>query len=502
MATIFEKTMQACRDAKALTEKANKATKAPAKKNLSEKTISRKRLKKESDDDDVEMDVADDIVAVIDPDVDADEMTSVAQGFQQLVDDAGANEIPETDEYIDDQIYGCPICGNKFFSETPMTDGDKCPVCGEEANGFVLVGEVASDDKDDSKADDSDIEDSFDFDGEEVDVEIKGDVEKDSDKEEESESKKVRREGKALRKPMRRRTESKMNLDDVSFNKYLNRFVRENYNNAKSFVIKSARQNGTALKLEGKISFKSGKSKRVVLNCNYKPNSRIMTARDNGAFKVESKSAPFMFKIRTVGNVIKCEGMKYNFKTTAKIQNEDKKVAVHGSYLGEARRAVRPTRRTVESKRRITRRPSARKVAESRRVRSVRPTARKTVESRRIARKPMARRSSVRTMESRRLARRRIARPVSEGRRITRRPARKVESTRTTRRVTRRPMSRVGERKIARRPSVRRSESARVTRTRRPSVRRSESVRATRRTVRPTRRVESKRNVSRRVTRR
>lgn len=493
MATIFEKTMQACREAKALTEKSNKKT---AKSNLTEKKIADRRIKKESDEeDDIEMDVADDIVAVIDPDIDADEMTSVAAGFQQLVDDAGANEIPETDEYIDDHIYGCPICGNKFFSETPMTDGDKCPVCGEEANGFVLVGEVASDEeatdeekpedaeKSDEDTDDVEFDDTFDFDGEEIDVEVKGDVEK------EDESKKARKENKALSRPtrrvrgentrrsMRRRTESNMNLDDISFNKYLNRFVRENYENARSFTVKSATKNGNTLKIEGKIAFKSGKTKPVVLTCNYKRGSRVMLARDNGAFKVESKNAPFMFKVRTIGNVIKCEGMKYNFKTTAKIQNEDKKVAVHGSYLGEAKRSVSPStsrlasaRVALEGSKRVARRPMARRVSESRR----------------IARKPMARRSSVRTMESRRVARRPLTRSVAESRRIARRPARRVESTRTARRVTRTPMSRVSERRI----------------TRRPSVRRSESVRATRRTVRPTRRVESRRNASRRIARR
>lgn len=486
MASIFEKTMQACREAKALNEKSNKST---AKKDLTENKVSMKRFKKESDDD-TEMEVADDIVAVIDPDVDADEMTSVAMGFQQLIDDAGANEIPETDEYIDNHIYGCPICGNKFFSDVTMADGDKCPVCGEEANGFVLVGEVASEesvpddeksdeDKKDSedKGDEDEIIDTFDFDGEEIEVDVKGDEEK-----EEESKKPVRKEDKTLRRPMRRRTESNMNLDDVSFNKYLNRFVRENYENAKAFTIKSATKKGNTLAIEGKIAFKSGKSRKVVLTCNYKRNSRMMLAKDNGAFKVESKNAPFMFKIRTVGNVIKCEGMKYNFNTTAQIKDETKKVKVSGSYLGEARRSVKPVAmRTMESRRRIALRPVARKVAESKRVRRVRPTTSRAVESRRITRRPVARRS----MESRRVVRRPIARPVAEGKRITRRPTRRVEATRTTSRVARRPMSRVGERRMARRPSVRRSES----------------VRATRRTVRPTRRVESRRNVSRRISR-
>lgn len=451
--SIFEKTMQACLEAKKTTPK--KSVSTTSKKSLTESKVNvkGKSYKKESEDedeveeiDDAEMEFADDIVAVVDPELDADEMTSVAQGFQQLIDDTPADEVPETDEYVDDHIYGCPICGAKFFSDDPMEDGDTCPVCGEEANGFVLVGDVDEGTPNEETSDEGDGEDEgFDFDGEET-------IEVDFDEEEEEveESRKperntVRKEGTRTRRPIRRavrsertvarksatpsvrRAESRVrrpmrtvakNLDEKSFNVYLNKFIRENYENARSFNVVGARMNGRKLNLECKINFKSGKSKKAILTCSYNPKSTVMLARDNKTFKAESKAAPFMFKVRTVGNIIKCEGMKYNFRTTAKIRNENKKVQVSGSYLGEGRVARKP----------MARRASAERVAESRRTvrRPVRRTAR-TTESRRLARRPVSRRS----VEARRATRRTVSqRTRSES--LTR--ARAMRARRATRR--------------------------------------------------------------------
>lgn len=507
MASIFEKTMKACRESKAnATKKSNAAS-----KRLAEKYVS-KRIKKESDeeddfDDEVMMDVQDDIVAVIDPDLDADEMTSVAQGFQQLVDDAGANEIPETDEYIDNEIYGCPVCGAKFFSEDPMTGGGVCPVCGKEADGFVLVGEVdesedseSDEDKDKDKGSDEDeVSGKFDVDGEEIDVEVTGDPESEGKKASKKETRKpirraVRREGAKVRRPVRRsvrgerriarrpgmRSESLrtrgLNLDEKTFNKYLTKFVRENYNNVTSFTVRNAKLNKNNLTLECSLKFKSGKAKKVNLECRYNRASKFMMAKDKGAFKTESKkSAPFMFQVRTVGNVIRCEGMKYNFVTTTKIKNESKKIRVHGSYMNESKRVVRrPMARRAMESRRVTRRASARRVAESRRA-IRRPVARRVSESRRVVRRPATRRS--RLEATRRITRRPMTRRVGESRRVIRRPvtSRATESRRIAARRSVRSMR--AEASRIRRPATRKS-MVRSERLRRSSVVRKPGMRS------------------------
>ena len=127
-----------------------------------------------------------------------------------------------------------------------------------------------------------------------------------------------------------------------------------------------------------------------------------MTAKDNGVFKVESKRSPFVFKVRTVGNVIKCEGMKYDFVTRTKVENKTTKVRVHSAPLTEKRAVRRPmTRRTMESRR--VRRPLSRRVEATRRVR--RPSAR-AIEARRAMRSSVRPARRVRTAESRRTIRR------------------------------------------------------------------------------------------------
>ena len=209
MASIFEKTMRACLENK---KSATPSKKQATSKKLVEKKITSKRFKKESEDEefdtindsDVEtMDFADDIVAVVDPDIDADEMTSVAQGFQDIIDDTPANEIPETDEYIDDNLYGCPVCGQTFFSDKEMSDGDTCPVCGETANGFVLVGEVAASEDVEETSDEG--EEEFDFDGEEIeDIPAEDEGEDEEDLDEAKKARRVSRERKIARRSLRR----------------------------------------------------------------------------------------------------------------------------------------------------------------------------------------------------------------------------------------------------------------------------------------------------------
>lgn len=436
----FSKLMNACLESKKTASK-KKAIKESKSKSLVEKKNAKRFVKESEDeeieDDDLEMTVADDIVVAVDPELDADEMTAVAMGYQEIIDDTAEGEEPETDKYIGDNLYGCPLCGQTFFSEIPMGEGDLCPLCNEESpDGFVKVGEVESGES--SKVDEKEDEEDFDFDGEEIsvdfdddEVDLEIDEEEDEDKEK-KENKSVRRSAvrRETRKPLRRtirgeraiahrpvrrsvrgeraiarrtsrpvirgerrvarrpvvrgeraiarntrtslRSESRiarramrnsvrenLNLDEKTFNKFLTKFIRENYNGTKSFEVVGAKRNGNILKLECKIVMTDGKTKKTVLNCNFNGQSGIMRARDNGLFKAESKKSPFMFKVKRTGNVITCEGMKYDFVTRRGTKNESKTYQVCGTYLNES---VRPT---TESKR-IARRPSTRRMAESR----------------------------------------------------------------------------------------------------------------------------------------
>lgn len=324
MASIFEKTMAACLESKRTAQKATskrvtESVKKPAKK-LRESDEIDAELGIDTVADDVMDDVVDDIVVVVDPDLDPEEVNDAAAEAQDIIDGTPEGDIPSTDEYIGDFTYTCPICGNTFFSEVEMADGDECPVCGDTPNGYVLVGEIAPNDdvvEEEEVEDDIIDDDIIDDDVEDVeDLEPALDVES------------------LKRKPAP--AQRGLMIDESTFNPFMNKFIRENYRNAKSFVITGARIKGKTLSLECALSFKTGKSKKVMLKVeNFKPAKKaVFAARDDGTFKSESKKAPFMFAVAMDKNVIRCEGLKYDFVTKA--VKEGKKVQIAGNLLRES----------------------------------------------------------------------------------------------------------------------------------------------------------------------
>jgi len=288
-------------------------------------------------DGDVDMPgVSDDIVVVVDPEKTEDEVTDAAQEIQDIIDETPEGEEPSTDEYIGDDLYQCPICGQTFVSEVGVTAGDECPVCGQTPDDFVSVGEVSGSEEPESadEAEDSSKEDEG---GEDLDLDV---PEEDEDEEEEKEE---------SRKPVRKITYT---LDENTFNPILTKFVTENYKNAKSLKVVGATQKGSRLTLECKLTMKSGKTKNVNLKVeNYKVERTMRwQVRDDGTFKVESrKTIPFVFKTTlNKGNVIKCENMRYNYITKA---FEGKRAQIHGSVLSESARPT-PAKRPVAPARR------------------------------------------------------------------------------------------------------------------------------------------------------
>lgn len=407
MASSFEKVMEACLESK-------KATKAPAKKVTEQKkapkrkaqlesvkkTGAKRKSLREADefedeeeiavDDEAMDDIADDIMVVIDPEIDASEIDTVADELQSIVDNTPEGDVPTTDEYIGDDTYACPICGSTFFSETEMNEGDECPVCGGTPDGFVMVGEVAPADgmedegETDVEVDDIDID--FDDDGgdlevadaEEDDVEFESNIRRPARKpvsrrpRVESNRKPMRRtparrpaqsmsrvesaRKPVSRKPMQNRPARKptgYQLDESTFNPFMTKFIRENYKNARSFAIKSAThfKNTRTLKIECVVTMKNGSKKRATLKVeNFNPNAKVMLAKDaSRTFKCEGKVAPFRFAVRKVGNTIKCEGLRYNY-TTKKV-NESAKYRVSGNYVIEsAKKRPMPKRPAPQKK--------------------------------------------------------------------------------------------------------------------------------------------------------
>lgn len=372
----FEATMIACQRAKASALKETKKIAKPkatatlesknkkrAIKSQNKKTesILRRRMVEEEEydpemDEDLPEDTVSDAVIVVDPELDTDEYEANLDDLQAIIDDTPEGEVPSTDTYVGDFVYTCPICGNNFFSDNEMSN-EPCPVCGEEVDEFILVGDIAAPGAGDADVDvdleDGDEEVDVDLDVEEpeeddeLDEELDIDAEIDDTAVEGCGKKKKREclfkdakckdEGPAIKKES-----YKYLIDESTLNPFLTKFIKENYKNATSMKAVGARISGRTIKIECEIKFKSGSTKKTTISLEgFAPSAkkRAYKAKADSVFKVESKRAtPFVFEAFTVGNkVIRFAGMKYNFIT----KKEGKRLQVFGNYALKENRSTK-----------------------------------------------------------------------------------------------------------------------------------------------------------------
>lgn len=343
MENMFEKTMLTClesRNAKKPSKLSESYKKVKPLTEAEEADLSYDLDPEDPEEQEVMDDIQDDVVVVVDPELDADEVEDAAAEAQEIVDGTPEGEVPTTDEYIGDTTYTCPICGNTFFSEVEMQEGDVCPVCGETPSAFVLVGEVA--DPEELPAEEVPEEPTEDVPAEEPiedAPEAEEPVEEVPEEELEEESCKNCEELE-YKEGCKKESRARFQIDESTFNPYLNKFIRENYKNARSFKLIGATLNkNRVLTMECVITFKSGNTKNVKLKTEgfraFNGKRAYIDFREDGAFKTESKYkiAPFIFTTSMRGNVLKCEGMKYNF--ISKI-SESKKAHIYGKVITES----------------------------------------------------------------------------------------------------------------------------------------------------------------------
>lgn len=86
-----------------------------------------------------------DVVAVVDPDLSSDDYEKVIDKAEEIIDETPDGEQPTDEQYIGQNIYTCPICGNAFFTDVELGEGDACPVCSEVPEAFIFNGKVEGD---------------------------------------------------------------------------------------------------------------------------------------------------------------------------------------------------------------------------------------------------------------------------------------------------------------------------------------------------------------------
>ena len=307
----------------------------------------------EDEDAGVDYTPEDDVVLVIDPEM---------EETPESTEDAEA----AAEELVGDYVCKCAICGANYVCDHDAVNEDleseesECPICGETGEQIV-VGEITpsedsvdadeteSETEEDEVSDDDFADDDFsEFD----DEEFADEPEEDEDYEESiSRAKRrtqMRRE--SARQPMRKSSASvkkskstSYDFDEVTLNRMLTKFAKENYENVRFVKITSAKCKGTQLTLEGTVVTKKGSRRPTKFVCeDFKPSQNIHARfTEKGAFteNAVSKGTSFIVDFKTAKNVITPVALKYSYK----VKERRDVYHVSGKVLSES--AKKPNRK-------------------------------------------------------------------------------------------------------------------------------------------------------------
>lgn len=311
---------------------------------------------------------ADDTVLIIDP-----EMDEVPE------DEEAAEEAAE--ELVGQHVCKCSICGANYvcddeeLSEDLEMEDEECPICGETGEQIVVgvitpAEELSTEDEEDVV--DVDVDSTEDeVDGEdETDVDVDVDFEEDEDDDFEesvrrSRAKTMRRRVESARRPARRPVARKpvakkpvqeeLSFDEITMNRMLTTFAKENYNNVKFVKISKGTVRGKKLTLEGVVTTTKGSKRPIKFVCeNFVPDKR-MTLRfsEVGPFteSIKGQKSTFVVECVKTGKVVKPVALKYNFKTkNAGVRESKNTYSVTGKVLSESVRRPKVTPRKPRRK--------------------------------------------------------------------------------------------------------------------------------------------------------
>lgn len=297
------------------------------------------RFVAEADENDEVIDYTpdNDVVIVIDPEM--DETPETTEDAEQAAENL-----------VGDYVYKCAICGANYVSDTEISEDEDgiCPVCGESGEQ-VVVGEITpAEDVEDTE---SDIDDTKDISIDDEDFDIPEDTEDDVDMEEAIARTKrrtsMRRESR-IRKPMKTTNRrpvkesdkglSGYNLDEVTLNRMLTKFAKENYDNVRFVKITSVRSNSPKLTLEGTVTTTKGNKKSIKFVCeNFRVAPTVQAGfKEIGVFTKESKSynnrPPFIINFQTKNKTLTPVSLRYNYNVTERRNTYN----VSGSVMNES----------------------------------------------------------------------------------------------------------------------------------------------------------------------
>lgn len=332
--------------------------------NISANKIKFESLKRflEGDIEDAELDVTadytpeDDVVLVIDPDM---------EEVPEDTDEA----IAEAEDLVGQHVCKCAICGANYVTDAEINEeveieDQECPVCGETGDQIVVgvitpteeLSDEDAEDIDDVEVDETEeTEDGGEeeFEEEEVDDDFEESVKR-------SRMRTMRRRAESVRRTPAKRnvgvvqrkkavSESKDTdycFDEVTFNRMLTRFAKENYSNIKSVRIAKGTVRGTKMTLEGLVTTTLGSKRTIRFVCeNFKPSKRMsIKFKEIGPFteSVKNEGATFVVECVLKGTKIIPAALRYSFKAkNAGIKESKGLYSVTGKVLSENARKRR-----------------------------------------------------------------------------------------------------------------------------------------------------------------
>lgn len=365
---------------KAIKESAKKISKKSRKVEKLTKKIPYNKIKLESlrfvmeadeNDEIIDYTPEEDVVLVIDPEMEETPAT-----------EEEAEEAAE--ELVGDLVCKCAICGANYIcdcdeltTEDLESEDAECPICGETGEQIIIgeitpSDEVANDEADDNDeveddaeevevVDDAEVVDDFaddEFEDDEFeDDEFVGTEEEDEDEDDEfgesiSRAKNrtaLRREAAARRrsakmeakKPMARMpkrpvTEKKtLNIDEVTLNRMLTKFAKENYDNVRFVKVTDGKYQGSKLTLEATVLTKKGSKQRTKFVCENFKLGKVINAKftETGVFTEGKSNRPaFIVDFKTLKNVVTPVSLRYSYKVT---ENKNKYL-VSGKVMNES----------------------------------------------------------------------------------------------------------------------------------------------------------------------
>lgn len=295
----------------------------------------------EEADNDTEMDYTpeDDVVLVIDPEMDETPETP---------EDAEA----AAEELVGDYVCKCSVCGANYVcdddtvNENLESEEGECPVCGETGEQ-ILVGEITPSEDEDVAEDDMSNEEPADEDSLEDDEFMDdSDFEDDSNDDYEESISRARRRTQMRRESAKSRNKQRnssttYDLDEVTLNRMLTKFAKENYDNVRFVKITNAKCRGRRLTLEGTVVTKKGSRRTTKFVCeNFRPTQNIHAKFvEQGAFTENaiSSGTSFVVDFKTNKKVITPVALKYSYK----VKERRNVYQVSGKVLSESAKGRR-----------------------------------------------------------------------------------------------------------------------------------------------------------------